>query len=142
MPTVAMGTHVIVGSLLWPALCCSGWWSHQVSQPSRCPARALLAVPVVALAATMLQAQFRLVPETSRKAPGSPLISRQTSPCPVQGQLCPLHLGCEEPRVAGALVASWVPWRRLSPPVRVRAPSCASPEFVGWWRKAPLGSCG
>lgn len=90
---VATGTHVIVGSLLWPALCCSGWWSHRVRQSSRCPARAPLAVPVVALAATMLQAQFRLVPETSRKAPGSPLISRQTSPCPVQGQLCPSHLG-------------------------------------------------
>lgn len=73
VPTVAMGTHVIVGSLLssQPSAAPVGE-SHQVSQPSRCPARALLAVPVVALAATMLQAQFRLVPETSRKAPGSP----------------------------------------------------------------------
>ena len=50
---VATGTHVIVGSLLWPALCCSGWWSHRVRQSSRCPARAPLAVPVVALAATV-----------------------------------------------------------------------------------------
>lgn len=45
MPTVVTGTHVILGSLLWPALCCSGCWSYQVSQRSCCTAKALLAVP-------------------------------------------------------------------------------------------------
>ena len=56
----------------------------------------------------MVQAQFRLVPGTSRKAPGAPDFQTDL-PAPVQGQLCPSHPGQRgnsgEPRATGATMA-------------------------------------